>query len=115
MRFGTFVTEPTPWPLQTSTFDATQTTAMHANPSFLYSIALQWLTEDREYRRELEKQGKKTRGARREEVCEMPSIFYLLSHQILQPVPSDSGTFYNKSDLIHLILETSLTLSQIRL
>jgi len=84
MRFGTFVTEPTPWPLQTSTFDATQTTAMHANPSFLYSIALQWLAEDREYRRELEKQGKKTRGARREE-----------------PVPSDSGTFYNKYDYSH--------------
>lgn len=69
MRFGAFVTEPTRWPLQAAASDAT-------NSSSLYSIALQWLTEDREYRKDLEKQGKKTRGARRDEVCEIASLSF---------------------------------------
>ena len=34
----------------------------------LYHIALQWLSEDREHHRALEKQGKRFRGARRNEV-----------------------------------------------
>lgn len=34
----------------------------------LYNVALQWLKEDRENRRELEKNGRKTRGARRDQV-----------------------------------------------
>jgi len=59
MRFGSFVTEPTSWP---SGF----TNGPHA-PT-LYNVALQWLKEDRDYRRELEKQGRKARGAKNE-VC----------------------------------------------
>lgn len=34
----------------------------------LFQTALEWLREDREYRRELEKAGRKTRGARRGQV-----------------------------------------------
>ncbi|KAK0230779.1 P-loop containing nucleoside triphosphate hydrolase protein [Armillaria fumosa] len=72
MRFGSFTTPPTPWPL---TGQPTST---------LYSVALQWLKEDREYRRELEKNGLKLRGARKDD-----------------GVPSDSETFYRKYDYSH--------------
>lgn len=51
MRLGTFSTEPTPWPFNNMT---------------LYDTALQWLKEDRDHRRELEQQGRKPRGARRD-------------------------------------------------
>lgn len=50
MRLGSFSTEPTPWPINNTT---------------LYQTALQWLKEDRDHRRELEKRGRKSRGARR--------------------------------------------------
>jgi hypothetical protein len=59
MRFGSFVTEPTLWPSGFTNGNQTLT---------LYNTALQWLKEDRDYRRELEKQGRKSRGARNE-VC----------------------------------------------
>ena len=49
MRLGSFSTEPTPWSFNNTT---------------LYETALQWLKEDRDHRRELEKQGRKPRGAR---------------------------------------------------
>ncbi|KAG0709611.1 P-loop containing nucleoside triphosphate hydrolase protein [Suillus ampliporus] len=74
MRFGSFATEPTPWP---SGF------TNGSQPPTLYNTALQWLREDRDYRRELEKQGRKGRGARDE------------------TVPSDSETFYKKYDYSH--------------
>jgi hypothetical protein len=62
MRFGAFVGEPIPW-------DPTNAIAATGGPSSLYSIALQWLKEDREKRRELETEGQRvSRGARREEV-----------------------------------------------
>ena len=60
MRFGAFVTLPTPWPFSTETGTAGQNTA-------LYNVALQWLKEDREFRKELEKNGRKVRGARKDE------------------------------------------------
>ncbi|PBK69611.1 P-loop containing nucleoside triphosphate hydrolase protein [Armillaria solidipes] len=72
MRFGSFTTPPTPWPFT------------ERPTSTLYSVALQWLKEDREYRRELEKNGLKLRGARKDE-----------------GVPSDSETFYRKYDYSH--------------
>ena len=56
MRLGSFLAEPTPWP-----FNSSETT----NDLTLYHVALQWLKEDRDHRRELEKQGYKSRGARR--------------------------------------------------
>jgi len=86
MRFGEFVTEPIPWPLTSSSSVPAETAATlpYAAPSSLYRVALQWLTEDREYRRELEKQGRKTRGARNNAL-----------------VPSDSETFYKKYDYSH--------------
>lgn len=64
MRSGSFVQQPSPWPITSPTTLATR------NPSAasLYVIALQWLKEDRENRRELEKEGKKMRGARKNEV-----------------------------------------------
>ncbi|KAG7449219.1 P-loop containing nucleoside triphosphate hydrolase protein, partial [Guyanagaster necrorhizus] len=72
MRFGVFATPPTAWPF------SDQPTVT------LYSVAVQWLKEDREYRRELEKNGLKLRGARKDE-----------------GVPSDSETFYRKYDYSH--------------
>ncbi|KAG2013690.1 ABC transporter [Coprinopsis cinerea AmutBmut pab1-1] len=70
MRFGTFVEPPITWPLSS---------LGEAKSSPLYNVALRWLQEDREERRRLEKQGRKMRGARRD-----------------QTVPSDSETFYRK-------------------
>ncbi|PPQ63861.1 hypothetical protein CVT24_009487 [Panaeolus cyanescens] len=75
MRLGTFVIPPSPWP-----FVDPQTSL----PVTLYSTALQWLKDDREHRRELEKAGRKQRGARRD-----------------QTVPADSETFYRKYDYSH--------------
>ena len=62
MRFGSFVTI-TPWaPMGLNQPGVSSALAP------LYGIALQWLKEDREFRQELEKQGQKMRGARRNEV-----------------------------------------------
>ncbi|KAI9574479.1 P-loop containing nucleoside triphosphate hydrolase protein [Boletus coccyginus] len=61
MRLGSFLTEPTPWPLNNMT---------------LYDTALQWLKEDREHRRELEGRGRKSRGARGIGVPTDSEIFY---------------------------------------
>ncbi|KAF9222029.1 P-loop containing nucleoside triphosphate hydrolase protein [Gyrodon lividus] len=72
MRLGSFLTEPAPWPFASSQILKSVT---------LYNTALQWLKEDREHRRELEKQGRKSRGAQRN-----------------QTVPTDSETFYKKYD-----------------
>ncbi|TFK43554.1 P-loop containing nucleoside triphosphate hydrolase protein [Crucibulum laeve] len=80
MRFGSFVTEPTSWPITSSSPLAAQ----FAPATTLYSVALQWLKEDRDHRRRLEKEGRKTRGARRD-----------------QAVPTDSETFYKKYDYSH--------------
>ncbi|EIN10756.1 P-loop containing nucleoside triphosphate hydrolase protein [Punctularia strigosozonata HHB-11173 SS5] len=80
MRFGTMVTEPTPWPLPSDPSSGTSP----SKGSSLYALALQWLSEDREYRRALEKQGRKTRGAKAD-----------------QGVPTDSETFYRKYDYSH--------------
>ncbi|KAL1730683.1 P-loop containing nucleoside triphosphate hydrolase protein, partial [Schizophyllum commune] len=71
MRLGEFVRPPTPWSPSTE-------------PESLYTVALKWLREDRAFRLELEKQGKKPRGARRDET-----------------IPSDSETFYRKYDYSH--------------
>ncbi|KAF8812459.1 P-loop containing nucleoside triphosphate hydrolase protein [Phlegmacium glaucopus] len=80
MRFGELVTAPVPWPITNEhllkdTFPISTT---------LYHVALQWLKDDRDFRRGLENQGRKGRGARRNEV-----------------VPSDSETFYKKYDYSH--------------
>jgi len=50
----------------------------------LYNLALKWLKEDREYLRNLEKEGRKPRGAKRDKT-----------------IPSDSETFYKKYDYSH--------------
>lgn len=65
MRFGSFVTPPTAWPIITTS----PLSAQFPASTTLYNVALQWLQEDRDYRRELENQGRKQRGARRDEVC----------------------------------------------
>jgi hypothetical protein len=72
MRFGSFVTEPTLWP---SGFTDGQ------QAPTLYNTALQWLKEDRDYRRELEKEGRKGRGPRNE-VC---SDFYFSKNVVTHP------------------------------
>jgi len=81
MRFGSFVTEPSSWPITKDSALAAQ----FPPTTSLFNVALQWLKEDKHYRQQLEKQGvKKTRGARRNET-----------------VPSDSETFYRKYDYTH--------------
>ena len=64
MRFGSFVTPPTPWPIT----ETSPLTEQFPPSTLLYHVALQWLKEDREHRRELEKNGRKVRGARRDQV-----------------------------------------------
>ena len=60
MRLGSFVTLPTSWPFENSPVAGPDTQ--------LYGVALQWLKEDRDFRRELEKKGRKVRGARKDDV-----------------------------------------------
>jgi len=62
MRIGSFVMNATPWPLPSIV--PLLGNNEQAPDSTLFQIALQWLREDREHRRELEKAGRKTRGAR---------------------------------------------------
>jgi len=82
IRLGSFVMNPTPWP--PSPIDPLWANRSVAADRGLFQIALQWLREDREHRRELEKAGQKTRGARRG-----------------QPCPSSSEAFYKKYDYSH--------------
>ncbi|KAF7332160.1 p-loop containing nucleoside triphosphate hydrolase protein [Mycena kentingensis (nom. inval.)] len=79
MAFGSFVIPPCAWPPE----PGSELGKRFANTS-LYKVALEWLREDRERRRVLEKNGLKERGARRN-----------------QTVPSDSETFYRKYDYSH--------------
>ena len=61
MRFGSFVMDPTPWP-------PSPVGNAEASGRTLFRTALQWLREDREHRHELEKTGRKIRGARCDQV-----------------------------------------------
>lgn len=80
MRFGEIVNSPVLWtPNGAIQSSPSETGSVSALGSSLHALALQWLKEDREYRRELERNGRKTRGARRDEV-----------------VPTDSETFFRK-------------------
>ena len=72
MSFGTLVTPPRAWPF---TAPSVSSDLIPSQP--LYSVALQWLKEDREKRRELERQGKKTRGARRDTVGDNEALINL--------------------------------------
>ncbi|KAF8609622.1 P-loop containing nucleoside triphosphate hydrolase protein [Ceratobasidium sp. AG-I] len=82
MRFGSFVTEPTPW-LQ----DQTQPgLPAPSSGSTLHALALQWLKEDRTFRQQEEAAGRtrRTRGAKPD-----------------NGVPTDSEAFYKKYDYSH--------------
>ena len=68
MRLGSFVMNATSWPLPAPSIVPQSGNSERAPDSTLFQIALQWLREDREERRELEKAGRKTRGARRGQV-----------------------------------------------
>ena len=60
MRLGSFVTPRTAWPME----------AIHTGVNTqLYTLALNWLREDRAYRQNLERDGRKLRGARKDDVC----------------------------------------------
>lgn len=86
MRFGELVMPPIPWPVAKSD-GMTSTT--------LYHTALQWLKEDLQYRRNLERQGYKTRGAKRSEVgSECFSVIKKI-HRIVQTI-TDSEAFFKK-------------------
>jgi CCR4-NOT complex subunit CAF16 len=72
MRLGRIVTPATPWP-----FPASQS---------LYSIALEWLKEDKEYRRGLENMEKaKIRGPRDE--VHSPFHLFVISNYSLSDRP----------------------------
>jgi len=80
MRFGALVTGPVSWPIANEHLLKDS----FPIPTTLYNVALHWLKNDRDFRRGLENQGRKLRGARRNEV-----------------MPSDSETFYKKYDYSH--------------
>ncbi|KAH9854942.1 P-loop containing nucleoside triphosphate hydrolase protein [Lenzites betulinus] len=82
MHLGTFLMEPTSWPFSDTAAGAATSADLGPKPT-LYSVALQWLAEDRQRRRALEAQGRKQRGSRKGDV------------------PSDSETFYKKYDYSH--------------
>ncbi|KAI0658559.1 P-loop containing nucleoside triphosphate hydrolase protein [Cubamyces menziesii] len=82
MHLGTFLMEPKPWPFSNPSAEGIVSVDLGPKPT-LYAVALQWLSEDRDRRRALENQGRKRRGARRDDV------------------PSDSETFYRKYDYSH--------------
>jgi CCR4-NOT complex subunit CAF16 len=83
MRFGSFVVEPTSWPMSSD-----PRKDGFANSS-LYTVALQWLKEDREHRIELERQGeKKQRGARRDEVPEICLFRIRIANHCLAGCPN---------------------------
>jgi CCR4-NOT complex subunit CAF16 len=97
MRFGAFVTEPTSWPLPESTLSGDGSVARVNGSSTLYSVALHWLRDDREYRKKLEESGMKTRGAKRDQVrCRSLISVCFTTLTGRQAVPSDSETFYRK-------------------
>ena len=66
MRLGNIVMNAKPWPLPSIVPQLGN--SERAPDGTLFQIALHWLREDREDRRELEKAGRKTRGARRDQV-----------------------------------------------
>ncbi|KAI0320210.1 P-loop containing nucleoside triphosphate hydrolase protein [Amylostereum chailletii] len=80
MRLGSFVTAPTAWPPVT---EPLLQNAVRPSSESLYHVALQWLREDREHRRALEGQGRKSRGAR------------------VGETPSESEKFYKQYDYSH--------------
>ena len=63
MRLGQFTAQPEMWNSQNGSGEGS------ASGSPLHGKALRWLKEDREYRLELEKRGRKVRGARSDGVC----------------------------------------------
>ena len=64
MRLGEFVAEPTAWNSVSGQIQVVKKPI----GSDLHAMALLWLEEDRVHRRELEKNGRKLRGARRDQV-----------------------------------------------
>ncbi|KAG9104896.1 CCR4-NOT regulatory complex component [Ceratobasidium sp. 370] len=82
MRFGSFVSQPTPW-LQDQTQAERSPTS---SGSTLHALALQWLKEDRTFRQQEEAAGRlsKSRGAKED-----------------TGVPTDSEVFYKKYDYSH--------------
>lgn len=82
MRLGGFVMNASPWP--PSPIDPPLDNKVGVPDGALFQIALRWLREDREHRQELEKAGRKTRGAKRD-----------------QAIPSSSEAFYRKYDYSH--------------
>ncbi|KAG6884710.1 hypothetical protein C0993_008778 [Termitomyces sp. T159_Od127] len=75
MRLGSVIQPPAAWPISS----ASSLTSQFDSSTPLYTVALQWLKEDRDNRQELERNGRKKRGARRDEI-----------------LPTDSETFYKK-------------------
>lgn len=74
MRFGEFVSEPVAWTPQKPGQDLVSHGP--SSGSSLHAIALLWLKEDRDYRRELEKAGgRKERGARKNETTDSEIFF----------------------------------------
>lgn len=63
MRFGTFVTAPVEWLPSITPLSTVSSSSLHA-------VALQWLKEDKLYRKQEEDRGNRarTRGARRDQV-----------------------------------------------
>ncbi|KAG6850045.1 hypothetical protein H0H93_002054 [Arthromyces matolae] len=80
MRLGSVIEAPVNWPILSTSSLASQ----FDSSTTLYALALQWLKEDRDHRRDLERLGRKTRGARRDQI-----------------VPTESEAFYRRYDYSH--------------
>ncbi len=59
--------EPTSWPFTGPSTAGITSLDLGQNPT-LYTLALQWLKEDRDRRRALEGQGRRQRGSRKDDV-----------------------------------------------
>lgn len=85
MRLGEIVDDPLLWPSPSPLIKlAPPVDDAGSQPgSTIHATALQWLKEDREHRRELERAGRKVRGARRKT-------------DGVDSTPTDSESFFKK-------------------
>ena len=77
---GQFVMHPTPWPFPQDLIHKHTSALVKNSGSSLHALALAWLTEDREVRREAEQSGRlvKTRGARQVRMLKTVSLFFYI-------------------------------------
>jgi hypothetical protein len=107
MRFGSFVIPPTPWPIASPLANALS----EAGHSLLYTLALHWLKEDRDHRRELEKQGLRLIRGPRIDVSFRSSSHSHPYGLLRRPSRPTRKSFTKSTDWSPLVTPTQLTYS----